>query len=135
MNSDPTLQDWTVLVVDDEADASEVVRLLLEGCGAEVILAPSAEHALSILTETNQQMTAIVADLALPNMTGWDLLKALKATPALSQIPAVAVTAYHSTTTAREATQAGFAAYFSKPINSKTFVEDLIKAINTSVPN
>ena len=130
-----SLKNWTVLIVEDELDAGEVVRLLLENCGAQVILAPSAELALNILAEAQQQMTVILADLALPGMTGWDLLKAVKATPSISHIPAVAVTAYHSTTTAREATQAGFAAYFSKPINSKTFVEDLVKVVGTSSTN
>jgi CheY-like chemotaxis protein len=125
------LSSWNVLVVEDEVDAQDVVRMILQGCGAQVFIASSAEEALKILPE-HPSPTVAVIDLALPNMNGWELLTALRSSPALSGIPAVAVTAYHSTVVAREAIQAGFAAYFPKPINSQTFAEDLVRAVSPS---
>jgi len=125
------LSNWNVLVVEDEVDAQEVVRMILQGCGAQVSTAFSAEEALKLLSE-HPSPTVAVIDLALPTMNGWELLIALRSNPELSGIPAVAVTAYHSTVVAQEAIQAGFAAYFPKPINSVTFAEDLAKAVSTS---
>jgi CheY-like chemotaxis protein len=122
------LSSWNILVVEDEVDAQEVVRLILQGSGAQVFVASSAEEALEILKE-HPLATIAVIDLALPNMNGWELLTTMRANPALSGIPAVAVTAYHSSTVAQEAIAAGFAAYFSKPINANTFAEDLAKVV------
>ena len=125
-----SLVDWNVLVVEDEEDAQEVVRMILQGCGAQVAVASSAEEALKLLSEPPTPTVAVI-DLALPSMNGWELLSTIRASPELSGIPAVAVTAYHSILVAQEAIQAGFAAYFPKPINSVTFAEDLAKAVST----
>jgi CheY-like chemotaxis protein len=93
-----------------------------------VAAAYTAEEALQILR--NMQPTVAIIDLALPAMDGWGLLQAMRSDPALSDVPAVAMTAYHSTNVAQEAIAAGFAAYFPKPINARTFVEDLVKAVS-----
>jgi CheY-like chemotaxis protein len=126
------LNGWTVLVIEDEVDGQDVVRMLLEGCGAQVLIADTAEAALRILGEHRMPVSVAVADLALPEMNGWELLEAMKANPALAGIPVVALTAYHSTVVAQEALQAGFAAFFPKPINSITFADDLVRATQKS---
>ena len=124
------LSDWKVLVVEDEADAQDVVRLILQSCGAQVFVASTAEDALKLLKD-NLVPTVALTDLALPSMNGWEFLSTLRSRPELSGIPVVAMTAYHSTQVAQEAIQAGFAAYFPKPINSMTFAEDLEKIVAT----
>jgi CheY-like chemotaxis protein len=121
--------DWKVLVVEDEADAQDVVRMILQSSGAQVFIASSAEEALKLLKD-HPIPTVAVFDLALPSMNGWELLNTFRSSPELSGIPVVAMTAYHSTQVAQEAIQAGFAAYFPKPINSMTFAEDLAKIVS-----
>jgi CheY-like chemotaxis protein len=121
------LSSWHVLVVEDEADAQEVVCMVLQGHGAQVSTAFTGEEALEMLNA--RPPTVAVIDLALPNMDGWELLKAMRADPDLVNVPAVAMTAYHSTNVAKEAIAAGFAAYFPKPINSHTFAKDLVGAV------
>ena len=103
--------------------------MVLEVCGADVLKASSGEEALTLLAEHPSTRVALI-DLALPTMNGWELLSTLRSRPELSGIPAVAVTAYHSTQVAQEAIQAGFAAFFPKPINAVTFAEDLAKVVS-----
>jgi CheY-like chemotaxis protein len=126
----PDLSDWQVLLVDDEADAQAVVIPLLAHHGMAIRTAFTAEEALDILQSVHP--TVAIIDLALPAMNGWELLESIRNNPALSDIPAVAVTAYYSTKVAQEAVAAGFAAFFPKPINARTFVEDLVIAVGES---
>jgi CheY-like chemotaxis protein len=117
------ISDWHVLVVEDEQDSMEVVRNILEYHGVNCIAAPTAEDALKIL-ETAVPTLAII-DLALPGMDGWGLLKTLQDKPHLAKMPRVAVTAYHSLEVASKAIEAGFDAYFPKPIEATSFVREL----------
>ncbi len=96
---------------------------LLDYHGMKVQTAFSGEEAMEILTHEKPDL--VITDLALPNMNGWELLASMRSNPGLADVPAVAITAYHSTNVAQEAIQAGFAAYFPKPISARTFVEDL----------
>ncbi len=121
------LTGWHVLVVEDEADAQAVVCMILTSHGAQVSTAYTGEEALEVLTA--RRPTVAVIDLALPEMDGWELLETMRSNPDLAGIPAVAMTAYHSTNVAQEAVAAGFAAYFPKPLNAQTFAEDLIRIV------
>jgi CheY-like chemotaxis protein len=121
------LSQWQVMLVEDEVDAQDVVIPILEHYGASVSAAFTAEEALTIMR--TKHPTIAIIDLALPKMNGWELLQAIRADPALANIPAVAITAYHSTNVAQEAIAAGFKAFFPKPINARTFAEDLVSAI------
>lgn len=122
------LAHWSVLLVEDEVDAQEVVTSLLHQYNIEVTSAYSGEDALALL-QAGRPTLAII-DLALPNMDGWQLLSMMQSDPELAQIPAIAMTAYHSTHVAQEAIAAGFVAYFPKPINARTFVEDLVNVLS-----
>ena len=102
-----------VLVVDDEADACEAVRLVLEHHGAIVQTAASGSQALSLLTEMRPDV--IVSDLAMPEVDGYHLIRQMRTRPGGGDIPAVALTAY--TDEAREAAlRAGFQQFTSKPV-------------------
>ena len=118
------LAGWNVLIVEDEHDAHEVLTSVLHHCNAEVESVYTGEEALSRLREYTP--TVAIIDLALPGMNGWELFEEMKSTPEYAGIPAVAMTAYHSTSVAQEAINVGFIAYFPKPVNTMTFVEDLV---------
>ncbi len=121
------LSQWQVVLVEDEVDAQDVVIPLLTQHGASVSAVATGEEALELIRE--KPPTVVLADLALPRMNGWELLQELRSDPRLADIPAVAITAYYSTTVAREAIEAGFAAFFPKPINARTFAEDLARVV------
>lgn len=120
-------QHWRVLIVEDEPDSSEVVQGILESYQIQFWWAATAEEALEMLPHVAPNL--LVVDLALPGMDGWGLLKTLRQNEATAHIPAVAVTAFHSTAVARQAIEAGFAAYFPKPIDTAAFVIELQRAL------
>jgi CheY-like chemotaxis protein len=122
------LQEWRVLIVEDEADSSEVVQGILEFHKIQSWWAGTAEEALEMMEEVAPNL--LVVDLALPGMDGWGLLKRLRQDAATAQIPAVAVTAFHSSAVARQAIEAGFAAYFPKPIDTHAFVSELQRVLD-----
>jgi two-component system cell cycle response regulator DivK len=117
------IRDWKILVVEDEDDSRILIEALLKHHGAFTIGVASAENALNVL-ETNHP-TLIIVDLALPQMDGWGLLKCLNTDAKLKDIPRVAVTAFHTPVLPSKALSAGFDAFFAKPIDATTFVQEL----------
>jgi CheY-like chemotaxis protein len=119
--------EWRILVIEDEPDSIEVVREMFEYNGIQSWAAGTAEDALKMIPAV--QPNVFVVDLTLPGMDGWTFLKTVRKNPATANIPAVAMTAFHSINLARQAIEAGFAAYFPKPLDSTSFVRELAKII------
>ena len=117
------MNDWKVLVIEDEDDSMEFVQGLLEHHGIESVGVSSGEEALEALK--TMQPTLLIVDLALPGLDGWELLKRFKAHPVLRDVPRVAITAYHTPEVAEQAIEAGFDAYFAKPLDATSFVREL----------
>jgi len=120
-------EQWRVLIIEDEADNTEVIREMFEYNAIQSWASTTAEDALTMIPDV--QPNLFVVDLALPGMDGWGFLQALRDDPATADIPAVAITAYHSITVARQAIEAGFAAYFPKPIDTTSFVRELSRIL------
>ena len=118
-----SIKNWNVLVVEDEADSMELVFGLLSHYGISCTGAVSGEEALQILEKMTPSL--IILDLALPGMDGWRVLKAIRALKTLSDVPCIAITAFHTPELAEKAIEAGFNAYFAKPIDSTSFVREL----------
>jgi CheY-like chemotaxis protein len=118
-----SITDWNVLVVEDEADSMELVQGLLGYYGIHSVGAASGEEALQMLGDMNP--TLIILDLALPGVDGWGILQAVKEDGRLYGTPCVAITAFHTPELAEQAIEAGFSAYFAKPIDATSFVREL----------
>ena len=119
---------WRVLVIEDEADNTEVIREMFEYNAINSWSAATAEEALQMIPEV--QPNLFVVDLALPGMDGWGFLQTVREDTATANVPAVAITAYHSINVARQAIEAGFAAYFPKPIDTTSFVRELARILD-----
>jgi CheY-like chemotaxis protein len=117
------LEEWQVLVVDDEPDALELIRDILEYQGIFSIGCASVAQALEAAKE--MAPTLLIIDLALPDVDGWGLLAQLQSSTRLKEVPRVAITSYHSIELANKAIEAGFDAYFPKPIDATSFVREL----------
>ncbi len=65
-----------VLVVDDEPDALELVKLVLESGGFKTILATSGKEALAQIDKTKPD--AVLLDIMMPDMDGWDVFRKIK---------------------------------------------------------
>ena len=114
------MQNWQLLVVEDDPDGQEVVGRILRHHNIAHVVVGTGEEALETLA--SQPFTGALIDLALPGMDGWRLLQEIQHHYA---IPCVAVTAFHSAEVAVQAIDAGFAAYFSKPLDATSFVREL----------
>ena len=123
-----SVKDWNVLVVEDEADSMELVCGLITHYGINCVAATSGEEALQTLEK--MVPTLIILDLALPGVDGWGVLQAVRSNKRLTQVPCVAITAFHTPELAEQAIQAGFNAYFAKPIDSTSFVRELQAIVN-----
>jgi PAS domain S-box-containing protein len=115
--TDVRLDDLTILVVDDQQDSREILATLLEQRGARVVQSESAESALQVMQQ--QRIHLLVADIAMPRIDGYELIRRLRATG--DQTPAIAVTAFARSDDRRYALECGYTAYLSKPIESRVF--------------
>jgi PAS domain S-box-containing protein len=128
--ADRILAGVRVLVVDDEADARELTRYVLEGRGALAVGTASAGEALHLLA--SQQYDLLIADIGMPERDGLALIRALRSLPDGSlnrEVPAIALTAYTGVRDRDEALAAGFNAHLGKPIDP----DQLILTIATFV--
>ena len=118
-----------VIVVEDEFDSMQMISAILRFHGIDVLVAHNGKECLGLLN--NSHPTMVLTDLAMPEMDGWETLKAIRANPETQMIPVVAMTAYHSVDVAQDALNAGFNAFFTKPIRPKSFIESLAKLISS----
>ena len=102
-----------VLLVDDETDQIEMYQLALELAAFEVIAAFNGRE--GIASARDRRPDAIVLDLRLPDMSGWDVCEVLKRDAVTTKIPIVMLTAAATPTLTREAADAGCAACLIKP--------------------
>jgi CheY-like chemotaxis protein/nitrogen-specific signal transduction histidine kinase len=106
----------TVLVVDDEPDARELVRRLLEDCGATVHTAGSADEAVAALR--SRAVSVMVSDIGMPAVDGYELIRRVRALPEKDRaaVPAAAVTAFARPEDRMRAMLAGYDLHLAKPI-------------------
>jgi PAS domain S-box-containing protein len=106
-----------VLVVDDEADARDMVSAMLVRCDVQVRAVASAREALSALDEAG--FDAIVSDVGMPAEDGYTLIEQVRLRPAErgGRTPAVALTAYARVEDRARALLAGFQMHLAKPVD------------------
>ena len=116
------LAGLTILVVDDEPDAREVVTAVLEHYGADVLPVNSAAEALDLLRKVKppERPDVIVSDIAMPGEDGYALIRQVRALPAThgGTIPAVALTAFGRSGDRVRALTAGFQMHVPKPVEA-----------------
>ncbi len=116
-----------VLLVEDDRDNFELVRILLENAGCSVLSAHTGQGALEI--SRTEHPNLILMDLSLPIMDGWTAARELKRDPETASIPLIALTAHTLPGDRQRALDAGFNGYISKPINVMHFYEELEKIL------
>jgi CheY-like chemotaxis protein len=106
-----------VLVVDDDPDARDLLRTVLEYCGALVTVTSSALDALATLERVTPDV--ILADIAMPTHDGYWLTNAVRKLPAErgGNLPIVAITAHGELHGPERTLGAGFQAHLRKPLD------------------
>jgi len=109
------LQKSKLLVVDDEEPNRDLLSRRLKKAGFDVELAASAQEALQVLER--EEIDLILLDYMMPEMSGIDLLKILRATQSQSDLPVIMVTALSDSSRVVEALSSGANDYVTKPID------------------
>jgi two-component system, cell cycle response regulator DivK len=116
-----------ILLIEDNAVNRDLTQFLLESQGYQVREAVSAEEAFEILN--TERPALIVMDIQLPGIDGLEATKRLKENPATREIPVVAVTSYAMKGDRENAAAAGCAGYVTKPIDKRTFLQEVASHI------
>jgi PAS domain S-box-containing protein len=119
----PSLEDVSVLVVDDQEEARVLLTQALNEYGAQVTAVPSGSEALALLEAPpgGRRPDVLILDIAMPDEDGYEVLKKVRALEArrgdaAGPIPAVALTAYGRSEDRLRALQEGFQMHVAKPV-------------------
>jgi hypothetical protein len=116
MLSLPRLEGVHVFSVDDEPDARELLRAVLEDQGAQVTSFASAEETLAALKTTRP--TVLICDVGMPKTDGYQLIRTLRAEESRRErIPALALTAFARAEDRKRSLVAGYQAHLAKPFD------------------
>jgi len=110
------LKGVRVLVVDDEADARQLLKAVLERSGADLRIAASSKEALDILNEWRPDV--LVSDIGMPGDDGYELIRQVRSRSHNEGggIPAAALTAYATAEDRLRVLTAGFQIHVAKPV-------------------
>jgi CheY-like chemotaxis protein len=109
------------LVVDDVADVTDMLAVLMTHAGYEVTTASNAQQAISLAREN--QFDVVISDIGMPEMNGYELAKAIRQLPGYQAVPMVAVTGYSMFDDRNRSLTAGFSEHVTKPIDPRAFLE------------
>lgn len=126
----PELTGLNVLVVDDEADSRELLRMVLEQCGSKVASAGSSAEALQALDK--ETFDVLISDIGMPEEDGYTLINKIRSLPKEKggRIPAIALTAYARVEDRVRALNAGFQAHVPKPVEAVELAAIVANLVN-----
>src|SRR5574341_553478 len=103
----------TILVIEDDPDVMRIIRHALSNAGYRVISAYGGEDAIRKVQELKPDL--VLTDLAMPKISGVQVVQAIKQEPETQHIPVIAVTAHVWDGLAQSAGQVGCDGYIAKP--------------------
>jgi PAS domain S-box-containing protein len=115
----PDLQEIRIVVVDDEADALDLITIDLTACGAEVSAFLSAAEALAALEE--QEFDLLISDIGMPDQDGYEFIRTVRSREAAAnskKVRAIALTAHARVQDRMRALIAGYDTHVAKPLES-----------------
>jgi CheY-like chemotaxis protein len=119
-----------ILVVEDDPDIMRIVMHALQAAGFRVVPAYGGEDAIRKVKA--QKPDLVLTDLAMPKVSGVQVIETIKKDPETQHIPVVAVTAHVWDVLAQSAGQVGCDGYVSKPFSTKQLVQEVQKHLKPS---
>ncbi|MBI5556687.1 MAG: response regulator [Deltaproteobacteria bacterium] len=113
-----------ILVIEDNELNLKLVRTLLELADFTVLEASDAEQGIALAR--NELPDIILMDIQLPRLDGLTATTIIKKDPLIGGIPVIAVTSFAMESDEKKALEAGCAGYISKPIDTRSFVNDVL---------
>jgi two-component system, cell cycle response regulator DivK len=119
-----------ILIVEDNKDSSEILRLFITKIGHHAIKAKNSQEAI-VLAEA-EEPDIIFMDMALPDVDGIKTTAILRQNPKTSHIPVVALTAWMSALGEEKALKVGITTYLLKPVSPQTLKQTIEEYTNRS---
>ncbi|MGH9947269.1 MAG: hybrid sensor histidine kinase/response regulator [Pyrinomonadaceae bacterium] len=131
MNAKDPLSKITILIVEDEDDSRDILRLHLENLGASVMAADSVANAFKLLDESDMKPHLIISDIGMPEEDGISFITRLRKleNTAISNIPAIALSAFATSDFKANALDSGFQRYVAKPFDPETLTSAVLDHI------
>jgi CheY-like chemotaxis protein len=118
------MEQFSILVVDDDADTLSMLKLALHSQGQDVVTSSNAKVALRLLKSWKPDV--LVTDLMMPDLDGVSLIKEVKSQPALAKMPVVVISGYTEEHGER-ALEAGAAVVIPKPVELNELLAAIFK--------
>ncbi|MEE8352300.1 MAG: response regulator [Rhodospirillales bacterium] len=118
----------TILIVEDNDLNMKLFNDLLQAHGYETMQTMDGRDVLQMVTERRPDL--IIMDIRLPEISGLEVTKTLKADDSLKDIPVIAVTAFAMKGDEEKIREGGCEGYIAKPISVPTFLETIAKFLN-----
>ncbi len=119
-----------VLVVDDDRDAREVLKTLLEDAGAQVAAAASAGEARALFARDRPDL--LIADIGMPGEDGYAFVRSIRSLENASvRVPAIALTARTRPEDVQCAQDAGFQLHLAKPVDLARLVDSIVTLVGS----
>jgi CheY-like chemotaxis protein len=125
----------SVLIVEDSENSAATLEMALLGIpGISVLLAASGLEALRIINESGSAVRAIVTDLNMPRMDGFELIRRIRENGRTSTVPIVVVSADTDPDTPERVAQMKVDAFFAKPFSPAQVRRKLEQLLNATTP-
>jgi signal transduction histidine kinase/ActR/RegA family two-component response regulator len=121
--------DYKILIVDDDNDARETLRMILSMQDAEVVAAGGVEEALAVFDQFKPDL--LISDLGMPGMDGYDLIKNIRSLRPENggSVPAIALTGYVSAEEQQRVRESGFNSHLSKPLDHRILINRITELL------
>ncbi len=123
--------EGAILVVEDTEPSASMLEVALAGIGGRcVLVASTGDEALRMLAREGRRLQAVVTDLNMPGMDGFELIRRLRAERICSRLPVVVVSGNTDPDAPSRAIGAGADAYFAKPFSPAQVRQKLEQLLN-----
>ena len=119
----------TVLIIEDEEDAAELFAEMMRVSGFHVVKTSSTAPAIAMMT--NEKPDVVLLDIMMPDVSGLDILRQMRANPVLLNIPVIVVSAMSMPTDIRHSMEAGASTYLTKPVGFIDLKEAVDRALGS----
>lgn len=130
LDSDKSVKNKTVLVVDDFENTLDVIRYTLELAGLKVLTATSGRQALNILGKEDVKVDLLVTDLNMPQMNGFELIESVRKIEKYEALHIFILTTEFDMEKKIKAKRLNITGWIQKPYNITDFVEIVKRALN-----
>jgi two-component system, cell cycle response regulator DivK len=129
-NEKSDFKGLNALVVEDDAGGMAIIGVMMRHLGIDAFINTTGEGVVEMANAMPKKPDIIFLDINLPNTTGYEIIKKLRASERYKDITIVAVTAQDADTEIPKCKEAGFNAYVGKPISRMRFPKQLKRILD-----